>query len=401
MNCLPDGFVGRLDGFNYWNKASIPVSADGRWWWHVVGQGWAADEWLTLHHQGGIPWPERADLANASLIAYIGRDNGIWLMNADGGNSHNIVGGEPNQWIESLQWSPRGDELAYSVNRSDGTLVTKVIDTNGNVSTEIAGLAGPRWSPRGGRLSGIRGGFGGMGGYQGTPVVFDLATAAEWVIGPSTYYQVSPAWSPDGNSLAFVCASGYVGQPDGTMIIEEGRNCHGDGLRVVSVDGSSARLLVPMDPISGGLYYSNPSWSPSGGTIAVYSMQQDGGGCRGYVLVDTASGSTGACVPLPPQALFIGGRCGGGSEMGASTWTAEGRLVFSAQGAGQSGVFVHNPATVGRTVIPNMNASSASLDSSGDNLTFAGGGHIWVAGPDGSNLTLLAEGHSPAWQPSP
>jgi Tol biopolymer transport system component len=398
LNCLPDGFIGRLDGYGWGRGTTLPVNADGRWWWHIVGQGWAADEFLAFHHQGGLPWPEQPDLANAGLIAYVGRDNGIWLMSADGRDAHNIVGGDANQWVQTLQWSPLGDRLAFTVGRPDGTFVTRVIDLNGNIAMEIVGLGEPRWSPGGGRLSGIRGTSGGLGGYQGTPVVFDLGTGAEWALGPTSYYTVPPAWRPDGESLAFVCVSGYLAQPEGTMIIEEGRDCHGDGLRIVSVDGSRARILVPFETPNGGWYLSNPSWSPSGGTIAVYSMQADGAGCRGYIFVDAASGGTGACVPLPPTAP-IGGRCGGGSEMGASTWTPDGRFIFSAQGAGQSGVFVHDPASGGRTVIPNMNAEPVSLSS--QNVTFAGAGHIWVAGLDGSNLTLLAEGHSPVWQPLP
>jgi hypothetical protein len=48
-----------------------------------------------------------------------------------------------------------------------------------------------------------------------------------------------------------------------------------------------------------------------------------------------------------------------------------------------------------------MSTSQISLASDGMNLTFGSGGHIWVVGLDGSNFALLAEGHSPAWQPMP
>ena len=87
--------------------------------------------------------------------------------------------------------------------------------------------------------------------------------------------------------------------------------------------------------------------------------------------------------------------------MGASAWTPDGRFLFSAQGAGQSGVFVEDPVSGARTLVPNMNAEPASLSPTGRDLTFGGGGHIWVAGLDGSNLTLLGEGNSPVWQPLP
>ena len=397
LNCLPDGFVGRLESTIWADKTSLPVNTDGRWWWHLAGQGWAADEWLTLHHQGGIPWPERPDLGGSGLIAYIGTDNGIWLMDADGTDRRFVVGADPNQWVLPAQWSPQGDRLAFSLGRPDGTQTTRVIDLNGSILMDIPGLSDPRWSPNGRHLSGVRFIWGGMGGIVATPVVFDTANASEWTVGPATNSYQSLAWSPDGSSLAFVCTSGYIGQPDGTVVIDEGRNCYGDGLRIVSVDGSNARVLIPTGTQSG--YISEPSWSPSGQTIAVTSMQAQGG-CSGYAVVDVASAAVTSCLSPPSVSSLRGGGCGG-PGMSASTWTADGRLVYSVPGAGQSGVFVHDPATGVQTFIPNMSAGKVSLSSDSGHLAFAGGGYIWVAGLDGSNLTLLAEGHSAAWQPQP
>jgi Tol biopolymer transport system component len=405
LNCLPDGFIGKLDAFGMAYQSPAPVFADGRWWWHIVGQGWAAEEFLTFHHQGGMPWPPRPELASAGLIAYIATDNSIWLMGADGSNQRPIVG-SPGQgaYIQSLRWSPRGDMLSYTLRRWDvspSMITTQVIDLNGAVIAEYPGLAEALWSPGGGRFSALRvNQDGDLGGYYAAPVVLDLDTRAEVPVGPVMSGYSAPAWSPDGNSLAFVCISNYNVQPDGSVVVDPERSCGGDGLRIAAADGSGSRVILPMNPTTGP-YFSNPSWSRGGGTIAVYSIQQDGGGCRGYAFVDVATGAVGGCASLPAQALFIGGRCGGGTEMGASTWTADGRLIFSAQGAGESGVFVHIPATGARTVVPNMNAEPASLSPTGVDLTFGGGGHIWVAGLDGSNLTLVAEGHSPAWQPQP
>jgi len=120
----------------------------------------------------------------------------------------------------------------------------------------------------------------------------------------------------------------------------------------------------------------------------------------GYALLDVASSAVTGCLSPPSVSSLRGGGCGG-PGMSASTWTADGRLVYSVPGAGQSGVFVHDPATGVQTSIPNMSAGKASLSPDGDHVTFAGGGYVWLAGLDGSNLTLLAEGHSPAWQPLP
>ena len=402
LNCLPDAFIGRLDGYGWGGGTTLPVNADGRWWWHIVGQGWAADEFLALDHQGGLPWPERPELANAGLIAYFGRDGGIWLMNADGSNQRPIVGlaGE-NEYIYNLAWSPAGDQLSFTISKccAPEAAATRIVDPTGNLVVELAGLTGARWSPDGTRLSALRHHSSAGLGENSTPVIFDLNTGTETVVGSPTYMATAPAWSTDGNQITFVCTSstGFSTAPDGSSV-QTSLDCAGDGLRIANADGSGSRIILPMGS-AGGPYFANPSWSPSGGTIAVYSMQQDGGGCRGYVFVDLASGGITGCVPLPAVAGFIGGSCGGGPEMGASLWTEDGRsFIFSAQGAGQSGVFVHNVATGARTVVPSMMAGLISVSSDGAHLTFSSG-YVSVADIDGSNLTLLAEGHSPAWQP--
>src|SRR5574341_1498120 len=40
LNCLPDGFVGRLStDVLFEGKAGAPVQVDGHWWWHMFAQG--------------------------------------------------------------------------------------------------------------------------------------------------------------------------------------------------------------------------------------------------------------------------------------------------------------------------------------------------------------------------
>src|SRR2546425_1614885 len=218
LNCLADGFVGRLDVNGWGAGTSLPVNSEGRWWWHIVGQGWAADEFLAFHHQGGLPWPERPNLANAGLIAYLGSDNGIWLLNADGSNQHSIVGrSRDTEYFYNLAWSPSGDQLSFTVNACCGpqAAVTRIVDINGNLVPELAVLTGARWSPDGTRLSALRFYSPSGLGNNSTPVVFDLNTGAETTVGAPGYGDAAPAWSPDGSLVAFVCRSsiGYTSAP--------------------------------------------------------------------------------------------------------------------------------------------------------------------------------------------
>ena len=282
------------------------------------------------------------------------------------------------------------------------SLLTRVVGTKGELIAEYPGLAAAAWSPDGGRLAALRvKDMAEMMGYYATPVVLDLASGVETEVGPLGFYDTAPAWDPDGRSLAFTCVSTVrsVYGADGSVQSEERMDCHGDGLRVVSVDGSDPRVLLPFSP-EDGMYYRNPSWSPMGDTIAV-SSHSDSGDCRGYLLVDAQTGAVRTCFPLPPPG-GLGGRCGS-YEDGVSDWSLDGRhLIYHWEfGAGSNGVWITDAATAEARLIPIAPASFVTLASSGRHLAFGAGGFVWAADLDGSNLTLLAEGYSPAWQPLP
>src|SRR5438093_3460947 len=247
LNCLSDGFVGRLDVNGWGAGTSPPVTSDGRWWWHIVGQGWAADEFLALDHQGGFPWPERADLANAGLIAYVGSDGGIWLMNADGKNPHPIVAkGSGKDYFYNLAWSPSGDQLSFTTGCCDPRGATRIVGVEGNLIVELSGLTGARWSPDGTRLSALRYHSAAGLGDNSIPVVFDLNAGTETVVGPPSYTGTAPLWSPDGRFVAFACMSstGFTAAPDGSSI-ETRLDCEGNGLRIVPATGGRPRIILP------------------------------------------------------------------------------------------------------------------------------------------------------------
>src|SRR3990172_7943822 len=132
INCLPDGFVGRL---RQGDQQQMPVSADGHWWWNIAGVGWVAEDWLAFHHEGGLPWPQRPELAGAGLIAFMRNDGAIWLMNADGSGQRQLVPGGPDKGgLMYLEWAPTGDRL--SVTRQAWT------EGGGVTSTQVYDLAG-------------------------------------------------------------------------------------------------------------------------------------------------------------------------------------------------------------------------------------------------------------------
>jgi Tol biopolymer transport system component len=404
VNCLPDGFIGRLGyGVNIGGQ-EMPVFADGHWWWYLLGQGWSAEDWLVFHHEGEFPYPGRPELAAAGLIAYIGQDQNVWVMSADGSGPRIVAArASEREVFNQLQWSPSGELLAFTVSTygESPTFLTRLIDGNGALVRDIPGVVEAQWSPDSTSLSAIRVERPGeLGGYHGTPVVMDVTASGLTELGPSSFMLTSAAWSPDGAQLAFTCQSwtSTESQADGT--VKETRvDCGGDGLRLVTADGVHSRVLIPFSGESSESY-GNPAWSPDGTRVSVSTGIAEGTACRGYRIVEAASGALGGCIALPPWGGF-GGGCGGSSETGATDWSPDGRYLayHSMFGAGTNGVYLRDVATGATRVIPSNQPSSISFSGDGAHLVFAGAGYIWVVDPDGGGLALLGAGYSPSWQP--
>ena len=403
MNCLPDGFVGRLSDVTTWSsELALPVQADGHWWWDMIGQGWVAQDWLEFVQDSGSPYAPRPELAGAGLLA-VSRNDGVWLVAPDGAEERHILALNDQSSVNSLDWSPDGVLLAVSYSdwaTSPGITKAVLIDGAGTLVAEYPDLTQVRWSPAGTHLSGLQSRLvGEFGGFFSVPVVIDRATGAVTQVGALDYNYTGPEWSPDGAAFTFICRSSswQEWQPDGTYV-DRSVDCAGDGLRVVPLDGGEPRVVLPMTP-DDEAYYTNPSWSPDGKTIALYGTGV-GAPCDGYVLIDAESGGASQCFALPDYSSF-GGGCGGSSETGASDWGPDGRtLAYHWQfRQGENGVALVDVATGQRRMILSTGASSVSFSPDGRHLAFAGAGYIWLADADGSGAELLTEGWLTAWQP--
>jgi Tol biopolymer transport system component len=184
-----------------------------------------------------------------ALLSYVASNGGSCLVRADGSHAVRVT----PRWRTYLPaWSPGGRYLAFG--RPTGTEQSKIFvaDTRGHVRwTFGAGSnnGGPLWSPDGRNIEYVSAwahiyslsvahpdgsGEHGLAGSPGFP----------------TYGPEDPAWTPDGQRLAF---------DDGNDLDAP------QGIFSVIVDGGDRRLLVA--------HARQPAYSPDGSTLAYVGLR--------------------------------------------------------------------------------------------------------------------------------
>jgi TolB protein len=237
-------------------------------------------------------------------------------------------------------------------------------------------------------------------------------------------YRTTPAWSPDGRSIAFVGSGGLavvtidgdrrqltvcdpstcVGDgpptwsPDGTEVAFGAIREAGEGLFTVPSSGGEPRLLLPGLRVRGA-----PAWSADGQTIAVVA--------DGVLLVDAGTGRVEGRVPLD-------GRVSGDGV----AWSPDGTsLVLAARIDGVEGVYALAVDGTGLRLLsscPDRGCTdlSPSWSPDGTRVVFVRGrcdlpggdcftGDLFVVPADGGGARPVEDGPSldccPAWQPVP
>jgi dipeptidyl aminopeptidase/acylaminoacyl peptidase len=193
------------------------------------------------------------------------RAGGIYIMNADGTNvvQRTSLGSAP-------AWSPDGASIAFVCRSENGhyhICVMKADDDSAtpvNISRHGGVVSAPSWSPNGMHVA-----------FGSDAAAYDFVSDI-WVVAPDGSQQTNlrsgfslgmalqhqPAWSPDGQRIA------YVECPSWTWA-----TCSSAVIAVMSADGSgSTRLpatsgfLLPALSFQGELVH--PTWSPDGQLIA-------------------------------------------------------------------------------------------------------------------------------------
>lgn len=195
-------------------------------------------------------------------------DERIYVISTGGGEPRRLPSGE----AQSLDWSPRTDEIAYG----SGSGLQRVIRTDGSkpqpffrAHSKPPGLGLPTWSPDGTHI-GFAGHvlygthFGGSDWYDAIYVA-DADGSNLHLVTSHAYNEYGFAWSPDGRSLLY----GRANRKGIYIIGSDGRNNH-------KLTGDSPR------PIEWGAL----TWASDGRSVA-YATDRTG---KGDIYVIDADG---------------------------------------------------------------------------------------------------------------
>jgi Tol biopolymer transport system component len=180
----------------------------------------------------------------------------IWMVNADGSGLQRLTTNPANDFDPTV--SSDGEHIAFRSER-DGNNEVYVMDADGSAQLDVSNDPkddwGPTWSPDGKVLWNC---------VRGSKADFQACLVDPGGTGvhllPIDIYVEYPAWSPDGNRIAFMSpgSSGFTGNDPNYDIF------------VVNADGSGLEQLTD-DPGQDGF----PSWSPAGTKLAFSSTRDD------------------------------------------------------------------------------------------------------------------------------
>jgi Tol biopolymer transport system component len=171
-------------------------------------------------------------------------------------------------------WSPDGARLVYDFIDADGNDQIATVHPDGTGTTQLTfGPSiheAPSFSPDGAWIvyDGSTSDPDAPGFHTTLWLMRSDGTDQHELVPGAAGFDIEPAFSPDGRSLAFIRIRKSMGQHN-----------QQSALFVMDSDGTGARQLTPW-----GRSAESPSWSPDGSRIAYYDSAESGGSKSIYLI---------------------------------------------------------------------------------------------------------------------
>jgi Tol biopolymer transport system component len=225
------------------------------------------------------------------------------------------------------------------------------------------------------------------------------------------FFELEPAWSPDGRSIAFVSRRDgrshlYVMRVDGAGTRRLTAGPADDSRPAWSPDGGTLAFAREGElytvPLTGGPARrltrglggdaADPAWAPSGKLIA-YDFRQPGSSIRELWVVD-ADGSDARPVTRLRQVSALPSWSPGGSRIAFQSNVHGGHFEIYSIGADGSGLRRETRSSID-TIDP-------AWSPSGEEIAYSRDGAIWTVDRSGREHELTSGGNdaSPAWRPA-